>query len=438
MSEIITLFSSSLNPILNRTLLNQLILIAEAMIAMSGRVTMLGLSRWTEKGGSYRTIQRFFSTEISWPSIKWQLARCHHLQDKESVKLVAGDTSTVTKSGKKTYGIGRFFSSLYGKSVPGIEFLTLSVIDVNSRTSSPIITKQVIKSEVKVPDKKTNKKKTSTKKGKPGRPQGSKNKNRKDVELSKYLLFVQATLNTLLSLINTDISVVYFVFDGAFGNNEALQMARKCNLHLVSKLRYDSALFLPFMGKYKGRGPRRKYGKKLDCHHLASRYLKSSSVEDDIRTCIYQAQVWHKLFVDMLNVVIITKTHLKTGTTSHVILFSSDLELVWDKMIEYYQLRFQIEFNFRDAKQFWGLEDFMNIKQTQVYNAANLSLFMVNLSQALLQKKSAKFGQSINDLKSWFRASKYVQRTLKLLGKNPDPILIESLTIQISQMGRVA
>jgi hypothetical protein len=62
---------------------------------------------------------------------------------------------------------------------------------------------------------------------------------------------------------------------------------------------------------------------------------------------------------------------------------------------------------------------------------------MVNLSQALLQKKSGKFGQSINDLKSWFRASKYVQRTLKLLGQNPDPILIEGLTIQVSQMGRV-
>jgi hypothetical protein len=48
------------------------------------------------------------------------------------------------------------------------------------------------------------------------------------------------------------------------------------------------------------------------------------------------------------------------------ILFSSDLDLVWDKMVEYYQLRFLLSFNFRDAKQFWGLEDFMNIKQTQV------------------------------------------------------------------------
>jgi putative transposase len=34
--------------------------VIEAMLSMSGRVTMRGLSRWSDKGGSYRTIQRFF------------------------------------------------------------------------------------------------------------------------------------------------------------------------------------------------------------------------------------------------------------------------------------------------------------------------------------------------------------------------------------------
>jgi hypothetical protein len=59
----------------------------------------------------------------------------------------------------------------------------------------------------------------------------------------------------------------------------------------------------------------------------------------------------------MLNVVIIVKTNMMTNERSHVILFSSDLSLPFEKLIDYYSLRFQIEFNFRDAKQFWGLED---------------------------------------------------------------------------------
>jgi putative transposase len=42
-----------------------------AIIPMSGRVTMLGMSRWTDKGGSYQSIQRFFYTVIPWSQLFW-------------------------------------------------------------------------------------------------------------------------------------------------------------------------------------------------------------------------------------------------------------------------------------------------------------------------------------------------------------------------------
>ena len=61
----------------------------------------------------------------------------------------------------------------------------------------------------------------------------------------------------------------------------------------------------------------------------------------------------------------ILKTHLRTEKKSHVLLFSSDLALDAETLIDSYALRFQIEFNFRDAKQYWGLEDFMNINETR-------------------------------------------------------------------------
>ncbi|WP_221901139.1 transposase [Bathymodiolus platifrons methanotrophic gill symbiont] len=99
---------------------------------------------------------------------------------------------------------------------------------------------------------------------------------------------------------------------------------------------------------------------------------------------MYQVQAWHKNFPALLNVVFIIKTNLKTGKTAKVILFSDDSSLEAERLINYYRLRFQIEFNFRDAKQYWGLEDFMNIKKTQVNNMANFSLFMVTFSQLLL------------------------------------------------------
>jgi hypothetical protein len=115
----------------------------------------------------------------------------------------------------------------------------------------------------------------------------------------------------------------------------------------------------------------------------------------NIETKLYQVQVWHKNFPDLLNVVVIVKKNLKTGKVAKVLLFSDDLNLPYDKLIDYYRLRFQVEFNFRDAKQYWGLEDFMNIKETQVTNMANFSLFMVTFSQLLLPQIKALESKSI-------------------------------------------
>jgi putative transposase len=125
MYEIITLLAC-LNPVLIYTLIRQLTCITEAMLAISGRVTMLGLHQRTSAGGSYRTIQRFFNTKFNWPLIRWLFVR-HHSLEKDDTILIAGDEVNVTKSGKKTYGLGRFFSSLYGKTVPSLYFLNLSL-----------------------------------------------------------------------------------------------------------------------------------------------------------------------------------------------------------------------------------------------------------------------------------------------------------------------
>jgi hypothetical protein len=82
--------------------------VIEAMLAISGRVTMKGLSRWSSKGGSYRTIQRWFKTPLNWLQLNWFLIR-HHLWDGDDVALMSGDHVVVTKSGKTTHGSDRFF-----------------------------------------------------------------------------------------------------------------------------------------------------------------------------------------------------------------------------------------------------------------------------------------------------------------------------------------
>ena len=139
-----------------------------------------------------------------------------------------------------------------------------------------------------------------------------------------------------------------------------------------------------------------------------------------------------------INVVILLKTNLKTGAQAHVVLFSTDLEAAYDQIIKFYSLRFQIEFNFRDAKQYWGLEDFMNIQETAVTNAANLSFFMVNLSYALLQPfREQQPAYSILDLKSHYRGCRYAFETIKMLPQKPDAILLADIFQQIARLGAI-
>jgi putative transposase len=172
--------------------------------------------------------------------------------------------------------------------------------------------------------------------------------------------------------------------------------------------------------------------------HLPVQYLKETTVEGPIETRLDQMQVLHKEFAHPLNVVIIAKTNLRPQASAHVVLFSSDLALAYAPLVDYYGLRFQIEFNFRDAKQYWGLEDLMHVTPTGVTNAANLSLFMVNVAYCLRADGHARAPDySILDLKADCRGYKYVEETIKMLPEKPEPVLLAKILNRVASLGRI-
>ncbi len=404
---------------------------------------MLGISRWSEEGGSYRTVQRFFSATIPWAKVMWLFFR-QHLLNLQDTYIAAGDETVVTKAGKKTFGLDRFFSSLYDKPVPGLKIFALSLINVRERTSYPLVTEQVIRSaedKAATQAKKQAKqqRKPAQPKGKPGRPKGSKNKDKTQIEWTTELQVLNRLLGKLLQLVLQTLSVTYVVLDGQFGNNNALQVVRQAgSLHLISKLRHDSALFFPFTGEYSGRGPRPMYGDRINYRHMPGDHLVKTTSERGIRTDIYQTIALHECFAQPLNVVVIVKTNLQTQAQAHVILFSSDLDLAYDLLIDYYSLRFQIEFNFRDAKQYWGLEDFMNVQETQVTNAFNLSFFMVNVSHRLLRDLRCHQPEAgVLDLRTFFRSRRYVIEVIKTLDREPQAVSIQGAFDKVAKLGAI-
>jgi len=425
----LNLIITCLAPALGTTLFNQLNAICSGLLCMTGRVTMLGISRWTGKGCSYRTIQRFFQSIICWDKLNWLIVK-RQLKNATNI-VIGGDATVVTKAGKFTYGIGKLFSSIQSKVVRGLRFQAMSMIDVVSKKSWPILIEQI---QPKKTEEKTAEISGQPKRGK-GRPKGSKNKNKTEVVLNAEMQQIKSMLAKVkILLADWETKIRYFVYDGAMGNNFGLQMVLQSGFQLVSKLKNNSALYLPWSGGYSGKGAPKKYGLKLDFRTIAEKYLKLETIEDDVLTRYFQLEVLSKSFACPLNIVVIYKKNLSTGKIAHVILFSSDLGLGWKEIVEYYSVRFQIEFNFRDAKQFWRLEDFMVIKDVCVNNAANLSFFMINLSQSLLPTSNAV---SINDLKSHYHGLRYVDEVFKLLPQNADIIKKERLIEQLSALGRI-
>lgn len=412
-----------------------------AMIAMTGRVTMLGLSRWSEKGGSYRSIQRFYATVIPWAQVFWAFFRAH-LFDQQDIYLLAGDESVVTKAGKHTHGVDYFFSNLQQRAVPGLSFFTLSLVSLQQRRSYPLSVEQQIRTEAEKAESKAKKQagkaKPAGEKKKPGRPKGSRSKNKAEVTLNPELQRIQKMLQSLLHTIQDTIHLTYLVLDGHFGNHPAFHMVRQCHLHLISKLRHDAALHFAYAGPKPKRGPTPRLGEPLDVRKIPDQYLKETLIADGFETRTYQLQLLHADFPDPLNIVILLRINLTTGAWAHVILFSSDLTLSYDQLVDFYRLRFQIEFNFRDAKQFWGLEDFMNVSQVAVTNAANLALFMVDVSQVLMCKYRQEHPDfSILDLKSIYRGYRYVTETIQMLPQKPDEHLVSQLFQKVAALGRI-
>lgn len=424
-----------------------------------GGVTMKNIARWTGKGGSYRNIQRFFSTPMDWLALNVLLFQLCYLSKPDAERaeryMLAFDEVVEDKAGKKTHGINWFYSSIVGKVIRAVSYHVVSIVDTQRKESFVLNHHQTVKDEQEKPKKKRPKaKKKKRKQAKAvaseqqptkrsaGRPKGSKNKQNVKEPGLLYKSF-EFLLSTVVALLRTILpNLKYVLADGAYGNKTCCLIVREFDLELISKLNRNTGLYLP----YKHTGPRkqgrpRKYGKKIDYQNIDKKYLVKTVKEDGILTQYYQINgVWTKKMPCLINVVIIVKTDLNTQKSSRVVLFSTDLGLSAEKIVRFYRLRFQIEFNFRDAKQYFGLADFKNTKPTQVNNAVGFAFFMDNISLVLIEMAKERWAEqeiSIQDLKAWFRAEYYIQNILNTLKIPQKGILNQSEFQDILKIGAV-
>lgn len=306
-------------------------------LSIKGKINFLQLERFSEK--CEQSFRYIFERPFNFLSFNKALTKLH-IQGKTAI---AFDPSYISKSGKKTPSVGYFWSGCAGRAKWGLEFCGLAVLDLSRHTAFHLYGFQTI-----------------------------------DIKEDETL--VQFYGNKLLAM-KQDIKSIskYIIADAYFSKVTFIEPLNLEGFDVVSRFRDDANLQYNFKGEQKGgRGRPKKYDGKVDFQNLNLQHAKLVSKTEKEK--IYSFDAYSKSLKGSANIVIVY-TQNKAGKWSHKIYFSTDLEQKWDEVLQMYQQRFQIEFLYRDAKQFTGLNDCEARSENKLSFHWNMALTAVNVAK---------------------------------------------------------
>jgi hypothetical protein len=254
------------------------------------------------------------------------------------------DASFVPKSGKHTYGLDRFWNGSHSRAEKGLEISTLAWLDLTDHCAYSLSVEQT-------PPRAT----TSA-------PEAT----RLDVYFDQLSRVVKAHDLRFLR---------YVVTDGAYSKQKFVTGVRSLGLHQIGKLRADANLRYLYQGpKRPGPGRQKIYDGKVTWSDLA-RFERLET--EDKHIVLYHQVLNHVQLQCNLQVVVVVHTQ----RNRYAVLFSTDVDLHALRLYRYYKARFQIEFLFRDAKQFAGLSDCQARSQAKLDFHFNASLSAVTFAK---------------------------------------------------------
>lgn len=369
-----------------------LITLFTTILTLRGKMTFTNMSRYSEL--SEKTYRRHFSEKIDFEQInKGTIERAIAAT---ATQMAVMDASFIDKSGKKTYGIDYFFNGCASRAEKGMEVSAISVVDVDANIGYTLSVKQTpaqVKAEKPANDETTNKaddstevadklivsatkakkKNSSFKKKKSSKRGSSKKSTQQDnTRIDFYLEHLKATKPYLPQ------SIRYLTTDGGYAKIKYANGVRQLGLHLISKLRCDANLLHLYTGPHiKRRGARRKYEGKVNLQDV-SRFTYVGEIETKID--LYTAVVRSVCLKRNIRIAYLLDRR-DDKKTRFVVLFSTDIEIDPKEIYRFYKSRFQIEFIFRDAKQFTGLTDCQARDKDKLDFHFNASLAALNLAK---------------------------------------------------------
>ena len=349
-------------------------------LSIKGKINFLQLERFS--GKCEQGFRYFFERSFDFFSFNKALVKLHV----HGKRAIAFDPSYISKSGKKTPGVGYFWSGCAGRAKWGLELCGLAVLDLTRQTAFHLYGFQTAGLQ---PD---------------------------ETLVQFYAEKILERKNDLISISN------YIVADAYFSKITFVKPLKLASFEIISRLRNDADLQYYFTGKQKdGRGRNRIYDGKIDFQKLKLEYAKLVSNVGNEK--IYSFLAYSKSLKMSLNIVIVY-TQSKTKKESHKIYFSTDNQQNWDEVLHMYRQRFQIEFLYRDSKQFTGLHDCEARSLNKLDFHWNMSLTAVNIAKILtwIAKKDENLKDnhpfSMSDVKTMFYNNLLLNRFISMFGIN--------------------
>ena len=272
-----------------------------------------------------------------------------------STELIAAlDASFMTKSGKKTDGLGMFWRGCTSQSERGLELSLLSIVDLQSNTAYALDARQTLDQDGK----------------------------------TRVDLYAEQVLKLAKDLLA--MSVKYLAVDAYYFKEKFVATVVKTGLHIVGKLRNDADLLWLYSGSYSGCGRPRIYNGKVSPDRDLDRFEPVGKLETGEE--VYTGVVYSKCLKSRIRVVMLRIQ--KNSKVGIALIYSTDTELEAMTIIKYYKARFQIEFIFREAKQYTGLLDCQSCRKEAIHTQINASFSALNLLK--LADREEKNGHSRN------------------------------------------
>ena len=397
---IVSVLENKVFDVLNKSRKDFIVSVLWHILSIKGRINFLQLGRFSPL--CEQTFRNQFEIEFDFLSFNKELIN----QVVCDERIVAFDPSYIPKAGKSTYGRGRYWSGVAGKAKWGLDICGFAVVDIVNNTALHLKAWQT--------------------------PSANELAENGLNLLTHYAGLLTENVKQFKAFSN------YIVADAYFSKRPFVEVVKSTSLEFISRLRDDSVLKYKYTGERTGKkGAPRKYAGLVDVHNFNPNHFSLDLSTEEIT--IYSLVVYSRAF--KMDIKLAIAIFYKQGVeTARKLYFSTDLKQTGEKIVRYYQSRFQIEFLYRDAKQFTGLSSCQARSKNKLDFHFNAALTAINLAKHdwLQTKGKGHKPFSMSDYKTMYNNNLMLKRFMYMFAINPNTPKNQKIVKELLDYGKIA